>query len=315
MRRLTRLSLVYLLFFLPALGLATSPAEEPGQCIPGLGPVAGLHRIAAGFVFTEGPAVDRHGNLYFTDQLDGPGKIWRLDTQGKLELFQEDAHRANGLKINAQGEIVACEMASGCVVAYSPDGKRRRILASEFQGQRFIAPNDLAIDRHGGIYFTDPIFRNPDPLHRPQPHTAVYYIAPTGEVIQLITNLWNPNGIVLSPDQSTLYVIPTCQRKIMAYPVLAPGCLGPGQVVTRPTVSLCLLYPGGDGAAVDVLGNLYVTRNRGVEVYSPAGQYLGLLRVPERPANVTFGGPDGRTLYVTARTSIYAGRMLVPGLP
>src|SRR5262245_25556630 len=111
--------------------------------------------LYTGFALTEGPAADRHGNLYFTDHRDRPGKIYRIDPAGRLSLFVGDSGRAHGLKINAQGEVVACQL-DGQVVAYAPDGSSCRILTASFQGRKYNAPNDLVIDRCGGVYFTDP---------------------------------------------------------------------------------------------------------------------------------------------------------------
>jgi gluconolactonase len=303
--------ILLLLAGLPTV-LAGSPPLSRRHCIPGIGPVGGLAKIATGFRFTEGPRYDAAGNLYFTDIEDGWGKIFRLGPCGRLSVFKECSNRTNGLALNHLGEIVACEMAAGRVVAHSADGSTTRVLASCFGGRRFNAPNDLVIDRHGGIYFTDPLFYSPRPV-RPQPVQGVYYLAPTGEVRRLIADLWNPNGLALSPDESTLYVVASQEKHVMAYPVIAPGCLGKGWRFCRLAISGIPFYPGGDGATVDCRGNLYVTSHRGVQVYDPSGARLGILDLPEDPSNVTFGGPDGKTLYVTARTSIYAARMLVAG--
>jgi gluconolactonase len=212
--------------------------------------------------------------------------------------------------VNAKGEVVACEMA-GQVAAYGPDGKTRRVLADKHDGKRFNAPNDLVIDREGGVYFTDPAFGAPMPL--PQGKTAVYYLAPGGRTTRLIDDLPNPNGVILSPDEKTLYVIPTGQADMMSYPVEAPGKLGKGKVFCTLRQPRGGKNSGGDGLTVDVKGNLYITSRLGLQVFDPRGKYLGLIEVPEQPANVTFGGSDFKTLYVTARTSLYTIPMEVAG--
>lgn len=267
--------------------------------------------LYSGFILAEGPAADPHGNLYFTDQNDRPGKIYRVDPAGRLCLFNGNSNRAHGLKINAQGEIVACQI-SGQVVAFSPDGSSCRVLTSSYQGRRYNAPNDLVIDRCGGIYFTDPFYDAPRPA--PQGVEAVYYIAPSGQVTRLIDNLLLPNGITLSPDGNTLYVVPSLERHVVAYPVLAPGLLGPGRQFCRLVFSGLPFFPVGDGCTVDACGNLYVATFSGVQVFDPCGGMLDFLCVPERVTNVAFGGPDRRTLFITAGHSLYAARSWRPGV-
>ncbi len=212
--------------------------------------------------------------------------------------------------VNAKGEIVACEMA-GQVVAYSPDGQSRRVLADKYEGNRFNAPNDLVIDRQGGVYFTDPAFGAPMPL--PQGKTCVYYITPGGEVTRLVDNLPNPNGITLAPDEKTLYVIPSGQAEMMAYPVESPGKIGQGKVFCKLQQREGQTRGGGDGVAMDSKGNLYITSALGLQVFNPSGELLGIIALPEQPANVKFGGSDLKTLYVTARSSLYTVPMEVTG--
>ncbi len=301
--RLLSLSLCALLLL--ALSL---PAGDKTDKIPGLGPTDVEVKLHTGFKFTEGPAADRHGNVYFSDIPNQ--KIHKVDTQGKLTLFRDKTNRANGLMVNARGEVVACEMA-GQVVAYSPDGKKRRVLAGKHDGKRFNAPNDLVIDKQGGIYFTDPEFGAPRPL--PQGKTAVYYLSSDGKTTRLIDDLPNPNGVILSPDEKTLYVIPSGQADMMSYPVESPGKIGKGKVFCTLRQPRGRKNTGGDGLTVDVKGNLYITSQLGLQVFDSSGKYLGLIKVPEGPANVKFGGKDFKTLYVTARTSLYTIPMEVAG--
>jgi gluconolactonase len=195
------------------LPLCLPAADEKAETVPGLGPLGPAVKLHTGFAFTEGPAADRAGNVYFSDIPNQ--KIYKVDLKGKLSLFRDKSNRANGLMVNARGEVVACEMA-GQVAAYSPDGKKRRVLAAKHDGKRFNAPNDLVIDRHGGIYFTDPAFGAPLPL--PQGKTAVYYLSADGKTTRLLDDLPNPNGITLSPDEKTLYVIPSGQPDTTTLP-------------------------------------------------------------------------------------------------
>jgi gluconolactonase len=284
-----------------ALGKLLSPslhAAEPTS-IPGIGPAGDVVKLHTGFKFTEGPAADRAGNLYFSDVPNE--RIYKIDANGALSVFREKTNRANGLMVSAKGELIACEMA-GRVVAFSPDGKDVRVLADGYEGKRFNAPNDLMLDKSGGVYVSDPSFDAPEPL--PQGKTAVYYIDAYGKVTRLIDDLTQPNGLALSPDEETLYVIQTGPADMMAYPVESPGRLGKGRV-------FCKLQDKdgkreGDSCGIDSKGNLYVATALGVQVFDSSGKGLGVIPIPEQPSNVTFGGKDMKTLYVTARTSLYA---------
>lgn len=290
---------------IPLLAVSISftgiPAGETDS-IPGIGPVGEVVQPHTGFAFTEGPAEDDQGNLYFTDIPNE--RIHKVDSKGKLSVFRDKSGHANGLMFHPKKrELYACEM-DGQLVALSLDGKKRRVVASGYEGKRFNAPNDLVLDRRGGVYFTDPGFRAPDP--RPQEKLAVYYASPDGKVTRLIDDLPNPNGVILSPDEKTLYVIPSGQAEMMAYPVEGPGKLGKGRVFCRLKQREEGGRRGGDGLTIDTQGNLYITSGLGLQVFDPAGKLLGIIPFPEQPANVTFGGPDRGTLYVTARTSLYS---------
>jgi gluconolactonase len=283
-------------------------AEDKKQEVPGVGTVGPVVKLHTGFKFTEGPAADRDGNVYFSDIPNE--RIHKVDLKGKLSTFREKTNRANGLMVASNGEVYACEMA-GQLTAYSADGKKRRVLADKHDGKRFNAPNDLVIDASGGVYFTDPAFGAPKPL--PQGKTAVYYRSSEGKTTRLIDNLPNPNGVILSPDEKTLYVIPTGQADMMSYPVEEPGKIGKGKVFCTLKQPEKVKNSGGDGLTVDVKGNLYITSRLGLQVFDKEGKYLGTIKTPEQPANVTFGGADFKTLYVTAQSSLYTIKMEVAG--
>jgi gluconolactonase len=295
-------------FMAVSVQLAISATAQDSPAIPNLGPTGPVEKLHGDFAFTEGPAVDRQGNLFFTDIPNN--RIHRRDREGRLSIFREPSGHANGLMFLGTGELVACEM-DGRVVAISPDGKEARVIASMHAGKRFNAPNDVVIDRQGGIYFTDPHYRAPEPL--PQGKTAVYYVAPGGEPQRLVDDLKAPNGVILSPDEKTLYVIPSQQEEMMAYPVEAPGKLGEGRIFCRLVQPDGQSGGGGDGLTVDTKGNLYITSGLGLQVFDPQGKHLGIIKLPEGPANVTFGGPENKTLLVTARTSLYAIPMEAQG--
>jgi gluconolactonase len=286
----------------------TSAADGTPEPIPGLGPVGPIKKLHGDFKFTEGPAADREGNVFFNDIPNS--RTHKVDAAGKLSTFREPSGSSNGLMFNAAGELLACEM-EGRIVAVSSDGKTVRPVAETYNGKRFNAPNDLVVDRTGGVYFTDPHFRAPMPL--PQEVTAVYYVSTDGKVTRLMDDLKAPNGVILSPDEKTLYVIPSLQAEMMAYPVEAPGKLGKGRVFCTLKQAEGKSGAGGDGLTVDSQGNLYITSALGLQVYNPDGKMLGIIAFPEQPSNATFGGPDNKTLYVTARTSLYSCPMEVAG--
>ena len=302
MQRLTILFAIPLVLAAPLWG---GGDQKP---IPGVGPVGKIKKLHTGFDFTEGPAADAMGHVYFTDI--PKEKIYKVDLEGKLSVFVEGSNHANGLMFNAKGELVACEM-DGQLVAYDIATKKKRPVVEKHDGKRFNAPNDLVIDKAGGVYFTDPSFRAPKPL--PQGKLGVYYASADGKVTRLIDNLPNPNGVILSIDEKTLYVIPSGQADMMAYPVEAPGKIGEGKVFCTLQQAPGKKGGGGDGLTIDTKGNLYITSGLGLQVFDPSGKLLGIIRFPEQPANVTFGGRDLRTLYVTARTSLYTVEMEATG--
>ncbi|MDX2033037.1 MAG: SMP-30/gluconolactonase/LRE family protein [Blastocatellia bacterium] len=272
--------------FLLASGLLLPATAQ----IPGIGPAESVARAQIGFQFTEGPAADLRGNVYFTDVQRN--RIHKIDTQGQLTTFLENTQGMNGLMFDPRGRLIACQGGAGAIVAIDAATKAITPIADRFETTRFTSPNDLVIDRAGNIYFTD---RNGN---------AVYFIATDNKVTRLITNLSLPNGILLSLDEKTLYLL-SGSPNLVAYPLAAPGQLGAPQ--TFPLFGT----GGGDGMTIDTRGNLYVTRpgSNAIQVLTPAGQSLGTIPVQEAPANVTFGGPDLKTLFITARTSVYTARM------
>jgi gluconolactonase len=289
------------------LTLLTSTALAADK-IPGIGPAGEVKKVHGDFQFTEGPTFDREGNLYFSDVAGN--KLYKIDAAGQLSTLLDPSNHTNGLMVNAAGNVVACEM-DGRLVVVDPKTKEVKPLADGYQGNRFNAPNDLVIDRGGGIYFTDPHFRAPMPL--PQGVRAFYYRAPDGKVTRLGVVESAPNGIILSPDEKTLYVIPSMQAEMLAYPVEAPGKIGKERVYCTLKQASGKSNGGGDGLAIDTKGNLYITSALGVQVFDPQGKLLGIIEFPEQPANCEFGGKDNKMLYATARTSVYAVPMEATG--
>jgi gluconolactonase len=292
--------------FLVACGTWALAADK----IPGIGPVSEVVKVKGELEFTEGPASDGRGNLYFSDI--PANRIYQLDASGKVSVFLEPSNHTNGLMINRKGTLFACEM-DGRLVSIDIPTKKVTAVAATYEGKRFNAPNDLVLDQAGGVYFTDPRFRAPMPL--PQEKEAVYYCDAQGKVTRLADNLPAPNGVILSVDEKTLYVIPTMQKEMMAYPVQSPGKLAEGRVFCTLKQPDNTPDPGrgGDGLTIDTKGNLYITSGLGLQVFDAQGKMLGIIEFPEQPANATFGGKENKTLFVTARKSLYSVEMEAQG--
>lgn len=275
----------------------------------GLGDVSAVKKIADGFAFLEGPAKASDGFVYFTDIPNE--SIHRWKTGSEVELFFKPSLHANGLMYGGDGQLLACQM-DGQLASIDLETKAVKVLASRYRDVRFNACNDLVIDKSGGIYFTDPRYRAPDPW--PQEIEAVYYRSTGGKVTRVAEGIVAPNGIGLSPDEKTLYVVPSMQETVMAYDVANSGELKNERVLCKMKQPEGETNKGGDGMALDVKGNLYITTGTGVQVFSPTGKMLGTIEVPEHPANCAFAGRENKTLIITARTGLYRCETPVPGL-
>ncbi|MFG0263687.1 MAG: SMP-30/gluconolactonase/LRE family protein, partial [Rhodopirellula sp. JB055] len=297
----------FALLFALIVGILSTAAAQSIQ------PTGPVQQVQTGFQFTEGPAATDDGTLYFTDIPNNA--IHRLSKSGELSLLTDQSNHSNGLWPLSNTKLLACEM-DGAVVMHdlSNDSPKRIVLADSFDGKRFNACNDLVVDNHGGLYFSDPQYRAPEPL--PQTERCVYYLAnfeTDPQVTRLTGDIEAPNGIGLSPDGKTLYVIPSMQAEMLAYDVLGPGKIGPPRVLCKLKQPEAETSRGGDGMAIDVEGNLYITTHLGVQVFSPEGEARGIIAFPEIPANVTFGGPEFKTMYATARKSLYSVEMPIAG--
>lgn len=285
--------------------------------------------IAIVLAFTEGPTVDREGNVYFTELVTE--RIMKLTPKGVLSTFREKSNHANGLVIDAEGRLIAAEGAdsrrSGVLVRHTPQVTRTdlrtgqmEILADSFEGKPLRGPNDVTLDGQGRIYFTD------------NAGTAVYRIDAPGKITRILAapEIERPNGIQISPDDKTLYLIEANgaaggARLIRAYDLQPDGTVRHMRVHYN-------FYPGrsADGMSIDTQGNLYASaglhRTRGtsetldtkcgVYVISPAGKLLKFIPIPEDTiTNNAFGGPDMKTLYVTAGKTLYKLRTEIAGLP
>ncbi|GAB2559245.1 SMP-30/gluconolactonase/LRE family protein [Spirosoma areae] len=266
---------------------------------------AALNQVSNQFTFTEGPAVNKQGDIYFTDQPND--KIWTYSADGKLSLFMDKTGRSNGLYFDKKGNLLACADEKDELWSISP-AKKITVLLTNFQNQRLNGPNDLWLDPKGGVYFTDPYYQR-EYWERKKPDIdgqKVYYL-PNGkkEAMLVDGDLQQPNGIVGTPDGKYLYVADIRANRTYKYQINDDGTLTNRQL----HVSM-----GSDGMTLDSEGNLYLT-GKGVTVYDPAGKKLGNIPVPSRwVGNVCFGGKDRKTLFITASESVYTLPMRVRGV-
>lgn len=275
--------------------------------------VAGpVQKVVGDCKFTEGPAWNPDGYLLFSDIPNS--RIIRVNADGSSSDWLNPSGGANGLICDQQGNVYACQGAERRVARLrsNADGKGTlaAVLAGEFEGRPLNQPNDVALDGRGGLYFTDPNYR-PASETPSQPVQGVYYVSGDGTVSRVISDLPRPNGILVTADGKTLYVANIDLGQIMKYTIEAPGNLGAGTVLFAADQDD---GRGPDGMTLDEHGNIYATY-KSLIVVSPAGELIGRLSLPEKPANCEFGGADGKTLYITATTSLYAVATKVVGAP
>jgi len=267
---------------------------------------AQLKRISNQFAFTEGPAVDKKGNIFFTDQPNN--KIWKYDTDGKLSVFLDSAGRSNGMYFDKKGNLLACADAKNEIWSISPK-KKITVLMSDLNGHKLNGPNDLWMHPRGGIYFTDPYYqrrywdrKSADPAIGGE---KLYYL-PAGKSQPVVVDdqIKKPNGIVGTPDGKLLYVSDIGAGKIMRYTINADGSLSDRMEFATNTT---------DGMTLDNQGNLYAAGN-GVMIYNKEGKKIHQIKVPAGwTANVCFGGKKNDQLFITASESVYVLPMKVRG--
>ena len=273
-------------------------------------PYAPVGQVGTGFEFTEGPIwhpVDQY--LLFSDMPADVRRRW--DSKRGVVEVRRPSNKCNGMTYDAELNLIVCEHATSSLIRERPDG-RREVLASHFGNQELNSPNDVCVHSSGAIYFSDPWYgRMPVyGVERPRQlgFQGVYRVPPGGGAPKLLVDRHlfdQPNGLCFSPDERVLYVNDTVQALIRAFDVNADGSLSNPRVFASGIRSE--LEPGvPDGMKCDQRGNVWVTAPGGVWVYSPAGDLLGKVRLPEMVANLAWGGPDFRTLYLTATHSVYA---------
>ena len=277
-------------------------------------------RLADSYSFTEGPATDARGNVYFTDQPNN--RIYRWDCEsGEITLFTDQSGRSNGMYFDAQGNLIACadmdnqlwrfdmRSTSGRLLPQGRKNGQAEILITDYRGKLLNGPNDVWISKDGSYYLTDPYFkrdywtRSPE---RQQPVEGLYYLAPgSKQLLMLDSTLNQPNGIVGTPDGKHLYVAEAKENRILRYDILTDGSLTNRQVFANM---------GSDGMTIDDRGNIYLTGD-GVTVFNKDGQKIAHFPIPEDwTANVCFGGKEHNILFITASKSVYTLKMLVHGV-
>lgn len=263
--------------------------------------------VATGFEFLEGPVWHPDGYLLFSDIPQN--RIQKWSPQGGVEVFRTPSGNSNGLTLDPQRRLVACEHGNRRVSRTEADGTVI-VVAEHYNGKRLNSPNDVVVKSDGTIYFSDPPY-GIQPEEREQPCNGLYRVRLDGTVELLADDFERPNGLAFSPDESILYVDDSPRRHVRAFDVRSDGTLTNGRIIA----DMDHPQPGSpDGMKVDREGHLYVTGATGVWVFEPDGTHLGVIAFPERPANCAWGDADLHTLYVTARTSLYRIRVKVAGL-
>lgn len=287
----------------PLFFLSLARGQDSGN-IPVVKKGAVVEKLAGGFSFTEGPAPDAAGNVFFTDQPND--RIMRWGTDGRLTTFMQPGGRSNGMFFDKDGFLWSCADEKNEIWKIGP-GKEVEVVVEFFNKLPFNGPNDLFVTSGGGVYFTDPYYKRPwwDHTTMPQKKQCVYYLLPDHKsVIVVIDDLEKPNGIVGTPDGKTLYVADIGGKKSWRYIINPDGTLG------NKTL-FCNM--GSDGMTIDTKGNIYLTGN-GVTVFDKNGKQLGNIPVPEKwTANVCFGDKDRKSLYITATTGLYRIKTSVKG--
>ena len=260
---------------------------------------AELEQVSDGHRFTEGPAATKDGDVYFTDVREN--KIHHIALDGSVDLYRDDLTAPNGLYFDAEGGLVICEMGQRRIVRDDLAGTTET-LADRWQGKRLNRTNDLYIHPSGGIYFSDPIYGSP-PDPQEIPSEQVYYLPSDDGPVQQVTNdLVRPNGLIGSPDGSKLFIADQGANRTYAYDIEPGGALGNKTLFVER---------GADGVTLDELGNLYLTNQGRVWIYDASGEEVMNIEIPQSPTNVTFGGADFKTLYITAQSGVYTLRMNV----
>lgn len=269
-----------------------------------IAPGASLQKLADGFEFTEGPARDSQGNVFFTDQPSD--RILKWSTDGKLSTFMHPCGRSNGLCFDEQGNLWACADEKNELWRIDPAGKPT-VMVRNYDGKLLNGPNDVWIRPDGGLYFTDPYYKRPYWHRGPKEQGEhVYYLGPHQKTLfRVIDDMVQPNGIIGTPDGKLLYVADIGGHKTFRYDIRPDGFLANKKL-------FCEM--GSDGMTIDNEGNVYLT-GHGVSVFAPSGEKIEQIEIQQPwTGNICFAGADSHTLFITASKAIYGLRMRVKGV-
>lgn len=267
-----------------------------------------LEKIVSGFQFVEGPVWDPQGFLLFSDIPSST--IYKLTNQQTAEVFRRPSGKSNGNTLDREGRLITAEQEGRRLTRTAQDG-RVTTLVDRYEGKRFNSPNDLVVKSDGSIYFTDP----PYGIEKSQEELGfygVYRLSTDGKLTLLVKDFTTPNGLAFSPDEKKLYISDSEEKHIRVFDVNPDGTLSNGKIFAELKDPQKSGLP--DGLKVDVAGNLYGAGPGGVWVFSPNSQLLGKIEVPEYTANLAWGDSDRKTLYITAKTSLYRIRTKLAGV-
>lgn len=292
-------------FLLLVCGVSAAMAQQtnlPGSLVA---EGAAIEKAGTGYSFTEGSSVAPDGSVFFTDQPND--KIYKWNETTGVILFKEGTGRSNGTTFDKKGNLITCADEHNTLEKFGPDGKMQTVYSGGYEGKYFNGPNDLWINKNGGIYFTDPYYQRNywEKGHKmAQDVQAVYYLKPSGQVIRVIDDLRQPNGIAGTADGKILYVADIAAGQTYSYVIAKDGTL---------TGKKLFAAAGSDGMTIDEQGNVYLTYGT-VQIFNSKGEKAGEITLPESPSNLCFGGKNRDILFITARTSVYIIKMKVKGI-
>ncbi|WP_083608104.1 SMP-30/gluconolactonase/LRE family protein [Teredinibacter haidensis] len=262
------------------------------------------------YQLTEGPTWDGGNFVYFTEIYKS--RIHRYNiVHGTFELVRENTQNANGLRFSPDGLLWVCEQSAGRIVRLNNETGKVVTVSGEYEGKPFNHPNDLVLDKSGGVYFSDPVWN--ETLHRKQPVNGVYYVNADGDARLLINDMDKPNGVLLSQNGRFLYVVDMGTDEFRRYRVVGPGQLADKKSFARFNLDdIDSAMP--DGMAEDVDGNVYVATNNGVQVFDREGRYLGRFALDQRPTNLAFFGKALNQLFITSMNNVYSVRLNTVGV-